>query len=696
MKNPLALSFVFFTFQLFAQAPGVVDGRIHIDQFGYLPGAQKIAVVASPQTGYNAPANLSPSTKYRVKRCYDHATVFEANISAWGNGNTHAQSGDKAWWFDFSALATNGKYYLYDSLNNLRSYPFVVSDCTYEAPLREGLRSYFYQRCGAAKATPFAEADWADAQPCHRGNLQDEVCYSILNPVAATAKNLHGGWHDAGDYNKYVTFTYGALMDLLLAYEENPGIWSDDTGLPESGNGVPDLLDEVKYELEWLLRMQQSNGSVLSVVGVKNFASASPPSADQAQRFYGPATTAATWSVAASFALAARQFQTIPAMAGFAGTLQNAAEDAWAWALANPNVVYYNSGNLAAGENEPSTYERDMRQLAAAGFLFGLTGTTSYRTFFDNNYQSAHLMQWFYAYPFEPHTQDALLFYSQLPNATVAVRNAIRNTYSNSIQSGNDDNLPAFLNQTDTYRAFIRDDNYTWGSNETKAHQANMFFTMNRYGLNVANAQHYKNAGAGFLHYLHGVNPTGYSFLSNMGAQGAEFSIPSLYHAWFNDGTVWDEVGVSAIGPAPGYLPGGPNPYFHPDGNCNCVISPPENQPIQKSFKSWNTGWPENSWELSEVAIYTQASYLRLLGNVLNGQSQPPSCALENPVQIVGSLDVCADGTYQYSVLDMPGSVYVWEVVGGSIVSGQGTHSVYVLWDTSAPMPSITIHHTIP
>ena len=178
------------------------------------------------------------------------------------------------------------------------------------------------RRCGAGKAVPFAEADWADAQPCHRGNLQDENCYSILNPVPATAKDLHGGWHDAGDYNKYVTFTYGTLMDLLLAYEENSAIWGDDFGIPESGNGVPDLLDEIKYELDWLLRMQQSNGSVLCVVGVQNFASASPPSADQARRYYGPATTAATLSVATTFALAARQFQTIPSMAAFATTLQ--------------------------------------------------------------------------------------------------------------------------------------------------------------------------------------------------------------------------------------------------------------------------------------------------------------------------------------------------------------------------------------
>lgn len=696
MKFAYLFLLVLFPAHTYAQPPGAIDKRIHLDQFGYLPAAQKIAVIASPQTGYNAPANLTPSTQYRIKRVYDNATVFQGNISSWNNGAVHAQSGDKAWWFDFSAFATNGGYYLYDSLNNLRSYPFTISDCAYEAPLKHGLRTYYYQRCGTGKAQPFAEADWADPQSCHRGSLQDETCYSILNPVASSAKNLHGGWHDAGDYNKYVTFTYGALMDLLLAYEENSSVWSDDTGIPESGNGVPDLLDEVKYELDWLLRMQQANGSVLCVVGVKNFASASPPSADHAQRYYGPATTAATLTAAAVFALAAREYQTVPSLSAFAATLQNASVNAWNWAVANPNVTYYNSGIIAAGENEPDTYDRDMRKLAASSFLYGLTGTATYRNYFDSNYQSAHLLQWSYAYLFEPHTQDALLFYTMIPGATTSVKNNIRNTYSNSIRTGNDDNLPAFLNKSDAYRAYVRDDNYTWGSNESKAHQANMFFTMNHYGLDPANAVNYKNAGAGFLHYLHGVNPTGYCFLSNMGAHCAEFSVPTLYHSWFNDGTVWDEVGVSPLGPAPGFIPGGPNPYFHPDGSCNCVIAPPENQPIQKSYKPWNTGWPENSWEISEVAIYTQAAYLRLLGNTLAYRANPPSCDIDLPIEIMGSLEVCADGTYQYSVLEVPGSTYVWEVDGGTIVSGQGTSTVYVLWNTNAAMPSITIHQTIP
>lgn len=696
MKTILLILLFSSSVVLLGQAPGVADLRLHVDQFGYLPNAQKVAVISSPQTGYNAPNALSPGTTYRVKRCYDNVTVFEGPLTAWNGGVTHTQSGDKVWWFDFSALSTNGNYYLFDSLNNLRSYNFNITDCVYDDVLKQALRALYYQRCGMAKSTPFAGVNWTDNTACHRGNLQDDLCYNIQNSTPSSAKDLHGGWHDAGDYNKYVTFTYGTVLDLLLAYEEQPALWGDDNNIPESGNGVPDLLDELKYELDWLLRMQQPNGSVLSVVGVQNFASASPPSADHAQRFYGPATTAATVSAAAEFALAARQVQTIPALATYAVTLQAAAISAWNWAGANPNVTFYNSGVIAAGENQTDDYERDMRKLAASCFLYALTGTNTYRTYFDNNYQSAHMMQWSFAYPFEAHVQDALLFYTKLSGASTSVKNNILNTYTASLQTNNEDNLPAFLTQKDAYRAYLSNNNYTWGSNETKAHQGNMFFAMNYYGLNPANASHYADAGTEFAHYLHGVNPTAYCYLSNMADFGAEYSIPSLYHSWFNDGTVWDDVNTSTYGPAPGFLPGGANPNYHPDGSCNCTIAPPENQPVQKSFKAWNTSWPENSWELSEVAIYSQAAYIRLIANVLQYRGAPLSCSINVPVNITGDGVVCADGTYVYAVIAVAGSTYQWSVSGGVIVSGQGTNSISVLWDNGPSAGSITLTQTFP
>lgn len=650
-----------------------IDERIKIDQFGYLPNAQKIAVISNPQTGYNAPSNIVPTSTYRVKRASDHITVFSAPLTVWNSGNTHDQSGDKVWWFDFSSLITPGNYYVYDSINDSRSFEFEIAHCVYKNVMKQALRTFYYQRCGTAKALPHAETAWADGT-CHRGNLQDLDCRLYNNNNASTSKDLHGGWHDAGDYNKYVNFTFAPLIDLLLAYEHNPQVFTDDFGLPESGNGVSDLLDEVKWELDWLLRMQQANGSVLSVVGVQNFASASPPSADNAQRFYGPATTSASFSAAAVFALGAIQFaaagQTI-----YANTLEAAATNAYNWAMANPNITFYNSGTIASGENELSdyTYSVGQRRLAAAIFLFARTANTTYRTYIDANYTNAHLLQWTFAYPFEATHQDALLYYAKTTSASTSVKNAIQNAYSNSMANSTE-NLPAFTTNTDAYRAYLKTEDYTWGSNTTKCHKGNMYRNMLKYNLDAPNADNYTRAAVGFLHYIHGINPTAFVYLSNMEAHGAEKSVPEFYHSWFANGSaLWDRADVSTYGPAPGFVPGGANPNFAPDGACSCYISPPQGQPTQKSFKDWNTSWPENSWEITENSIYTNASYVRLIANYV--------CCTTAPPNVTGNQTVCPASLQTYSVAPVIGGQYTWTVTGGSIQSGQGTNTINVLWN---------------
>jgi hypothetical protein len=136
------------------------------------------------------------------------------------------------------------------------------------------------------------------------GPLQDANArrYSAPND-ASTERDLHGGWYDAGDYNKYTSWTAGYVVDLLHAYTENKSIWTDDFNIPESGNGVPDLLDEVRWGLDWLVRMQNSDGSVLSIVGL---AGGSPPSSATGASLYGDASTSATLASAMAYAQGAK------------------------------------------------------------------------------------------------------------------------------------------------------------------------------------------------------------------------------------------------------------------------------------------------------------------------------------------------------------------------------------------------------
>jgi len=632
MKIIYLLLISFLTQNISIAIPPIADNHIKVDQFGYRPSDKKIAVISNPVSGYNNTSPFSPGNTYQVRKWDDDAVVYSSAITAWNSGSTQIQSGDKVWWFDFTAVTSPGMYYVMDVSRNVRSYQFEIADHVYLKTLKQATRVFYYQRCGIPKSSPYAQFGWSDSA-CHTGNLQDTDCRSYNNTNPSTSKNLSGGWHDAGDYNKYVNFTFETMIDLLLAYKENSQMWGDDYNIPESGNGIPDLLDEIKFELDWLLKMQNSNGSVLSIVGVQNFGTASPPSADISQRLYGPATTSASFTASALFALGALQFNSI-GQNDYANTLQSASVNAWNWAVANPSITFYNSGIIGAGEQEVGSYEKLVRQMAAASFLYALTGNSNYKSFFESNYTQMHLIQWGFAYPFENGQQDMLLYYASLAGATPSVANAIRNAYRSSLKTNNADNLPAYLNKTDAYRAHLSNQNYTWGSNTTKGRQGIMFNNMLTYNLDSLNNSYYREAALGFTNYFHGTNPTAFCYLSNMSSHGAENSISEIYHSWFADGSnLWDKAGTSVYGPAPGFVPGGVNPTYALDGCCpsgcgsynnlcnTSLVTPPLSQPIQKSYKDWNTSWPQNSWTITEPGIYTQAAYVRLLSRFVDAAS---------------------------------------------------------------------------
>ena len=514
------------------------------------------------------------------------------------------------WWSDFSSLRERGEFYIYDPQNNTQSDTFRIAPNVYLDVLKQAVRMYFYQRSGFAKAAQHAGTKWSDAA-AFLGPQQDTHCRYVNDPGnAALERDLRGGWFDAGDYNKYTVFASTAVTELLLAYEQNASIWTDDYNIPESGNGIPDILDEVKWELDWLLRMQSSDGSVLSKVSVNARQYTTPPSADTTPRYYGKASTSSTAAAAANFAHAALVFGRIGQTA-YATTLRNAAIAAWRWAKEHPNVVFDNTG-FSSANPEPSgwgiAYGMAMKMLRAASFLYALTGDVTYKSYFDVHYTEAHAIQWTHFYSFEPWVQHPLLYYTMQNDATPTVVADIRTRKVQSL--GKAEFFPAYQSNLDAYRAYLNDQDYTWGSNQTKAQMGNIYLDMIRYGLDTANHPAYREAAAGYLHYLHGVNPVGIVYLTNMYAYGAKRAANEMYHAWFWDGSAWDNALTSPKGPAPGYLVGGPNPKFTGTGP---NLQPPQNQPVQKAYKDFNTNYPANSWEITEPGIYYQAAYIRLL-----------------------------------------------------------------------------------
>ena len=329
-----------FASSLLAIPPGTFSKHIKIDQFGYLPDSKKVAVIVDPQTGYNAAESFSPGTgsnQYQVRNWTTDAVVFTGTLAAWKSGATQAQSGDKGWWFDFSTVTTPGSYYIFDLANNVASYRFEINNTVYNDVLKQAVRMYFYQRVNFAKQPPYTPAKWSDAAAFGGAN-QDYAARSRYDKNnAATAKDLHGGWFDAGDCNKYTTFTITPICNLLETYRMHPTYFTDDYNIPESGNGIPDVLDEVKYELDWLTRMQDGTGTngLLLKLGADNYNGASPPSADHNPRYYVPECTSATLTGAANFALASIVYKSLgnAGMTSYGNDLLNRAVSAWNRAL---------------------------------------------------------------------------------------------------------------------------------------------------------------------------------------------------------------------------------------------------------------------------------------------------------------------------------------------------------------------------
>jgi endoglucanase len=607
-------------------SPVIADGRyIMVDQFGYLSTLNKVAVLRDPVVGYDAADAYTPGTTLQVVNTATNTVVYSGAPVAWQNGATDTSSGDRAWQFDFSAVTAPGTYQIVDPGKKVRSYTFEIGDNVYRKVLVQAVRMFFYQRLGQARSVANAGAKWADGAS-NLGPGQDPQARRFLDKTnPATERDLRGGWADAGDFNKYTSWAAGYTQELLDAYRQNPTVWTDDFNIPESGNGIPDLLDEAKWGLDWLKRMQNPDGSVLSIVGVGG---ASPPSVDTGPSYYGDANTSATLAAAAAFAEGAKVLGSLnnPVMNIYAADLLQRAKNAYNWALANPNVVFQNSdpasgtSGLGVGQQETGDEGRKLLRMHAAIKLYAATGDAAYRPYIDANYTLGQMFRHWSLSGFSAGDARPLLYYASLPGATPSVAADIRGRYQDLMGRSNYDNWGAIDSQRDPYRAQIG--SYTWASNATKANAGTLFTEEAYYGIGQRTAAQSNNAAADYLHYLHGVNPFGKVYLTNMYAFGAKNSVNQIWHTWFFDGTKWDDAKTSLYGPAPGYLVGGPvGSQWDWDGGCPGVSSkcgstrptPPYGQPAQKTYLDFNSGWPLNSWSVSEPSNGYQVAYIRLL-----------------------------------------------------------------------------------
>ncbi|MEO0471555.1 MAG: glycoside hydrolase family 9 protein, partial [Bacteroidota bacterium] len=339
------------------------------------------------------------------------------------------------------------------------------------------------------------------------------------------------------------------------------------------------------------------------------------PSQDTTPRYYGPKCSSSTIAAASMFAHAARVFGGIASMNAYAQTLENAAVASWNHVLPQLNSgaldLACDDGTIKAGDADWTVDLQMENALSAAIYLYALTGNAMYQTYIAAHINDAEQMSTGFWGPYKVPVGDALLTYASLPAADAIIATNIQTSFSTD--ASNNYNGYYGFNTGDLYRAYMPGWSYHWGSNNPKASYGNLNLQLNHFGLNTVNANDYENKAEEQLHYFHGVNPLGMVHLSNMYGKGAENCVNEIYHTWFNDGTAWDNALTSTYGPAPGFLTGGTNPSFSVTS-----LTPPFNQPNQKAYLDFNDGWPNNSWEITEPAIYYQAAYLRLLAGFVD------------------------------------------------------------------------------
>jgi endoglucanase len=564
-----------------AQERPAPSAAIKVDQVGYLPARSKLAVVVGTSAG----------DRFSVRGAADGHEVFSGVL---GPLRRDADSGDALRVADFSDLSAAGSYYL-DVAGVGTSDAFEVGDDAYAHAFRLVMRGFYGQRCGSA-------VDLGPSYPgyshpaCHTAGTPNPDALMHASSGATGAIDGTGGWHDAGDYGKYVVNSGITTGELLWAYElyadRLAGVRLD---IPESGNAVPDVLDEARYNLDWMLKMQDRDGGVWHKLTSLGFGSFVMPERDDGGPRYvigtgsGPFKgSCATGDFAAVMAAAGRIYR--PFDAAFSARTTDAAERAWRWLARYPNVAFRNPPGVTTGEYGDSDCSDE--RLWAAAELFRTTGQAEYDAFFRANLgASAAIVS---APPPSWGDVKALAALSYLlsdqPGADPALRARLRDELVAAA-----DAIVA-RSEANPYHVSLRPEDYVWGSNGVVAN----------YGvlLALANLVHpdpaYLDAAADDLHYLLGRNTFGLSWVTQLGSH--PFRHP--HHR---------PSGADANAePWPGLLSGGPNRY----GGDPVIDALPASPPARRYADD------QASYASNEIAINWNAPLALLLASLLPAPSR--------------------------------------------------------------------------
>ena len=484
-------------------------GAIRINQVGYYPDANKIAVVV-----------FTNATTFEVVNAVDNTVEFSGNLSSkmyWKD------SGDSIKRADFSTFTKAGNYKIRIPEFG-ESFPFEISKTVLRKAAYASLKSFYYQRSSYQLTAPFAGL-WA--RPAGHPDTQ-----CILHSSTGKSGKISspGGWYDAGDYGKYVINAGISVATMLSFYENFNTFFADGSiHIPESGNGKNDLLDEVKFELNWLKTMQDSDGGVFFKLTTLNFSGMVMPAADKADRYVIGKTTASALDFAAMMAMAGRIYQNYDAT--YAADCIIRAENAWIWAKAHPAIYFKNPSDVSTGEYGDGNVTDEF--IWAAAELYITTQKAEYKTYLEGKSSSLY----YYTSPSWPGVQPlASLSLATRPNGLSAT---ILTSIKNSIISTSN----SWLNQIAASPCRIPNFGFNWGSNSGIANNGVGLL----YAYILTKDAKYIKGAAECADYLLGKNATGFSFVS---AYGSKTPMNFHHRPSSADGIVQ---------PVPGFVSGGPN-----------------------------------------------------------------------------------------------------------------------------------------
>lgn len=533
---------------------------IYVNQAGYLPASKKICVTAEK------------TDTFQIVDMQENI-CFNGKFICFGED---ALSGDTVYQGDFSAFDTPGKYRIISG--QMSSAAFEIGSHVYDKLLYDVMRGFYFLRCGCALDK--AHAGEYTHTACHTGEAMEWENHSVR-------KTVLGGWHDAGDYGRYVSPGAVALGHLLYAWALFPDALEKlSLNIPESGNGMPDVLNECRYELEWLFQMQREDGAVYHKLTTAFHAPFVMPEEDKEQMYLLPVCSFATADFAAVLALASRVYR--PYDSAFADRLIDAAGKAYRWLEDHPEFLGFRN---PPGCGTGGYYERDdhSNRWWAAAEMYACTGDEQYLAHAKtqlNKQISLTALGW----------GDVGSF------GTLAL---ITGPYS--IDEGLANQLKVAVLERATqletaadgcgYGAAMGENDYGWGSNMSlMAH--GMIFAIADF---LEGGKRYREYMLQQLHVLMGVNALGISYVTGNGEYAC--NKPHLRPAYAD--------GINDC--MPGMVSGGPNRHLNDRDHSKELLR--EGTPPMKCFvDDWRC------YSLNEITIYWNSPVIFVLAAALQSK----------------------------------------------------------------------------